>query len=84
MLSIKARNTLAHLLAEVTLINTTNEAYRQSIASHPHSNPLALFRLLDQQEKGYLCEQDLQGVIGTKHRKLLTYAFTWIDALKSG
>jgi hypothetical protein len=84
MLSIKSRNTLAHILAEYTLINETNESYREAIANSPYFDSLALFRLIDHNEKGFICEKDLQNVIGTKHRKLLTYAFTWIDSLKTG
>ena len=45
---------------------------------------LALFRYLDREEKGYLREKDFQRVVGTKHRKLLTYAFSWFDVMKVG
>jgi hypothetical protein len=40
--------------------------------------------MLDHHEKGYLTEKDLHRVIGSLHRKLLTYAFTWVDTLKTG
>ena len=45
---------------------------------------MGLFRLIDRQEKGFFSEKDLHRIIGTSHRKLLTYAFTWMDNLKAG
>jgi hypothetical protein len=84
MLSIKSRNTLAELLAEVLLLNETIESFREALADTPYFDTLALFRFIDNQEKGYICEKDLHRVIGSTHRKLLTYAFTWMDNLKAG
>lgn len=45
---------------------------------------IALFRFLDREQKGYLREKDFQRVVGTSHRKLLTYAFSWFDNMKVG
>ena len=84
MLSIKARNNLAQLLAEVVLLSETVESYRESLAQVPYFDCIGLFRWLDREEKGYLSERDWQGVIGTRHRKLLTYAYSWFDTMKVG
>lgn len=60
MLSIRSRTLLANILADVVLLNETNECYREALANTPYFDCLALFRALDRQEKGYICEKDLQ------------------------
>ena len=50
----------------------------------PFFDTLSLFRFIDEEEKGFISEKDLHRLIGTSHRKLLTYAFTWMDNLKAG
>lgn len=45
---------------------------------------LGLFRFIDKEEKGFIREKDINNIIGSKHRKLLTYAFSWIDGVKAG
>lgn len=45
---------------------------------------MALFRLIDSHEKGYIREKDINRLIGSTHRKLLTYAFSWVDSGKAG
>lgn len=83
-LSIKSCNAIASLLAELVLLNESTESFREALAESPQFDSIGLFRLLDPQEKGYLCEKDLLKVVDTTHRKLLTYAFSWIDQTKSG
>lgn len=83
-LSIKSASTLANLLVECLLLNETIESFREALAKTPYFDTLGLFRFLDRKEKGFLCEKDIHKIIGTSHRKLLTYAFTWMDNLKIG
>lgn len=84
MLSIKSRTLLANILAEVLLLSDSLEAYREALARVDYFDCIALFRYLDLEEKGYLREKDFQRAIGTSHRKLLTYAFSWFDSMKVG
>jgi len=84
MLSIKSRTILANILAEVVLLSEAVEQYREALADIPFFDCIALFRFLDREEKGYLREKDFQRVVGTSHRKLLTYAFSWFDNMKVG
>lgn len=78
-LSIASRTLLAQLLAELIETCQAIEEGRQKLAALPFFQPLPLFRLLDTAQKGVLNERDLARVMGTSHRKLLTYAFSWID-----
>lgn len=84
MLSIRSRSLLAEVLAEVVLLSESIECYREALASIDFFDCIALFRFLDREEKGYLRERDFQRIIGTTHRKLLTYAFSWMDNMKVG
>ena len=84
MPSIKTARCIAGILAEHVLLSETIEVYRQNLSQIQHFDCIALFRYLDRQEKGYLREKDFQRIIGTKHRKLLTYAFSWFDSMKVG
>ena len=84
MLSIKSRSLLAHVLAEVVLLSESIECYREALASIDFFDCIALFRFLDREEKGYLRERDFQRIMGTTHRKLLSYAFSWMDNMKVG
>ena len=84
MLSIKSRTILANILAEVVLLSESIESYREALATISYFDCIALFRFLDREEKGYLREKDFERAIGTSHRKLLTYAFSWFDNMKVG
>jgi hypothetical protein len=84
MLSIKSRAILANIIAEVVLLSDSIETYREALARIDLFDCIALFRYLDQEEKGYLREKDFQRAIGTEHRKLLTYSFSWFDTMKVG
>lgn len=84
MLSIKSRTLLANILAEVVLLSESIESYREALAQIDYFDCIALFRFLDREEKGYLREKDFERAIGTSHRKLLTYAFSWFDNMKVG
>lgn len=83
-LSIASRTQLAKLLTELITTNDAVEDFREELASIPFFDSLSLFRLLDRDQKGLLAEKDLQLVMGTAHRKLLTYAFSWLDIQKIG
>jgi len=83
-LSIKSRTILSTLLAEVVLLSDSLEIFREALAKIENFDSVALFRYLDDEEKGYLRESDFQRLMGTKHKKLLTYAFSWVDAMKIG
>ena len=84
MLSIKSRALLANILAETVLLSSSIEIYRDALANIDYFDCIALFRYLDREEKGYLREKDFQRAIGTSHRKLLSYAFSWLDNMKVG
>lgn len=84
MLSIKSRSIMAQLFAEIVLLSESLEAYRETLAQIPHFDCISLFRFIDQDQKGFIREKDIHKIVGTKHRKLLTYAFSWLDNLKIG
>jgi hypothetical protein len=83
-LSIASRQCLGELLAEALNATAAIEDFREILAAVPHFDSLSLFRLLDRQQKGFLAEKDLEFAVGTSHRKLLTYAFSWVDLGKAG
>ena len=83
-LSISSRSTLAKLIAEMVNRNQAVEECRERLAGLPFFDSLQLFRFLDREQKGFLAEKDFQHLVGTKHRKLLTYAFSLADCRKVG
>jgi hypothetical protein len=49
---------LANILAELILLTEDVETYRQLLANTPFFDCIELFRVLDKDEKGYLCLKD--------------------------
>jgi hypothetical protein len=83
-LSIKSNELLSNIFAELVLLTEDVETYRQLLANTPYFDCIELFRVLDRDEKGYLCLKDFEYIIGSSHKKLVAYAFSYFDQAKLG
>ena len=84
MLSIRTRNLLSDYLADLVVLIDSVECYRNALAEIEFFDGISLFRFLDQDEKGFITVRNIENLIGNKSKKILDYAFSWLDTAKVG
>lgn len=64
---------LMHWVLQCIQVEKQLEIYRETLAEHPESHPLSLFRILDRLGNGYLCCSDFRRCVGLRLPSLRNY-----------